>query len=200
MSNITIPIILLAGQKFSGKTTVAKYILSKVPNSIELTFASRLKSACKAIFNLSDKQLEDQEEKKTIDTRWNITPREMFQVVGDLLRDYLPTLSPNLKIEYGTILTSGIANDIFMLQKSNNPPSLIIISDGRLPDEYKLVKSFKNNIALRIEREEFKNNDTHKTEQVNFDTDLVIRNDGSLQELYIQIDKFIDKLKEIAFL
>jgi hypothetical protein len=195
-----IPVILLAGQKLSGKTTVAKYLLSKIPNSIELTFASRLKNACKTIFNLSDKQLEDQEEKKTIDLRWNITPREMFQVTGDLLRDYLPKLSPNLKITYGSLLTSGIADDIKNLEKSNNPPSLIILSDGRLPDEFNFVKSLKNNVTIRIERSCLKNNDNHKTEQVNFITDLVIKNDGNLTELYEQLDHFISKFKENGFL
>lgn len=190
MSNI--PVILIVGSKFCGKTTAANYIKTKIPKSVELTFAGPLKKACESIFLLSEKQLHDQEYKKAIDSRWDVTPREIFQKVGDLFRDYLHEVLPKLNLPQGLIFTSNMHHRIKELQESDNPPKLIIISDGRLPDEHNYVKSLKNSYSIRLIRDTMES-DSHKSEQINFTTDSIIINNGTLEELYKQIDIIIDK-------
>lgn len=188
---MNIPVVLLAGAKLSGKSTVANYLKKKYPNSVELSFARSLKQGCGEFFDLSKEQLDIQEEKNKIDERWNVTPRELFQYVGDLLRDYLPNMLPHIKIEHGTILTTIVANKIKKLNKSDNPPDLIIISDGRYLDEYLYVKTLPKYISIRILRNTG-NKDDHKSEKENFEAEYNIDNNSTLENLYKQIDAVVD--------
>lgn len=181
------PKILLAGKKRSGKSLTAKYLKDKYPNSIELTFAEPLKQACKAMFLLSDEQLNDEKKKEEIDPRWNVTPRELFQRVGDLFREHLHPLLPNLKLEKGLIFTQNMFWRLKELEEKN-PPSLIIISDGRLPDEHAFVKNLPNSHSIRLLRDTGMT-DQHKSEQILFNCDYTIDNNGNIDDLKRQLDK-----------
>ena len=178
--------ILLVGKKFSGKTTVAQYIKQK-HGFKEYTFAEPLKEVCKQIFSLTDDQLYNQEQKERVDDRWGITPRKMFQNMGDLLREQMPIYF-NVPNE-PKIFTQILKNKI----KDNED---LIISDGRLPDEVKWFRTLKDGIIIKIKRDGLESNDTHITEQFDYECDVVIQNNGSLEELYRTIDEIMNKIKE----
>jgi hypothetical protein len=77
-------IIGLVGKKFSGKDTLADYLVQH-HGFIKYAFADPIKEACKTIFLLNEEQF--QGTKEEVDPRWGLTPREMFQFLGtDVMR------------------------------------------------------------------------------------------------------------------
>lgn len=79
------PILIgLHGPTGVGKDTIAKIGL-RIAYAHRLAFGDALKQTCKAAFGLTEEWLQD--DHKTIKHPfWNITPREMFQAVGQLFR------------------------------------------------------------------------------------------------------------------
>lgn len=192
----TIQKIFIAGRKHSGKTTSAQYIANNIPETVELTFAGPLKRACKELFLLSDEQLENQFLKEQIDERWGVSPRQMFQSVGDLFRIHLPTVLPQLKLNHsGKIFTENMYWRITDLETSENKPNMIVISDGRFADELKLVTSMENTLAVKLVRET-NNSDSHASEQIDFPCDFTINNNGTVADLQ---NTWADILKDNMF-
>lgn len=188
----SIPKLFLAGSKGVGKTSSTNYIKQKIPGAVSLTFAEPLKAACKALFLLSDAQLYDEHEKEKIDPRWGVSPRQLFQKIGDLLRYGLPLVLPDLKLDKGLIFTQ---NMYWRLQSTEekNPP-LLIIEDGRLADEHNFFKTLENTLSVRIRRNTG-SNDQHSSEKINFECDTEIVNDGSLIQLQSQLDKILSEFR-----
>lgn len=175
-------IILLSGKKMTGKSTLVNYLLTRYPNSAELTLAGPIKDFCKSLFVLSEDQLYNQQTKEIKDSWWNTTPRTMFQKTGDMIRENI-----------GDVITIGDSTNIFILSLikkiCDNPIyknlSYIFVSDVRYENEHnQLKKTFnKNCISIRINRDTG-NTDTHSSELLDFKCDYTINNDKSIETLY----------------
>lgn len=186
-----IPKILLVGPKRTGKSTATNKIVQDRPDAVTLAIAKPLKDALKAVFMLSNDQLYDEKAKEEIDPRWGVSPRRLMQGVGDLFRDYLPVVLPELKLDKGLIFTQNLYLRLKEIDDmKDSRPSLIVIEDGRLTDEHKFFKTYPEGTSVEIKRKTG-SKDSHISEQVPFSCDMVIDNNGSLEELYQQIDKLI---------
>jgi len=184
--------IFLTGKKFSGKSTVANYIKTKYKNTVEVAFADPLKKICQELFLLDDNQLYNQDFKEKIDSRWNVSPRDLFQNIGDMFRNNLQKLLPNIKLEHGLVFTENIHYRVLQLLNSSTPPDVIIFSDGRLEDEHNYFKqNYKDGISIRIVRPNINNYDSHISENGTFKTDITIINDNTLTNLFKQIDTIL---------
>ena len=85
------------GRKSSGKDTSADYLIERY-NYYKVAFGDPVKNVCKQLFLLSNEQLTDHTLKETIDNRWGISPRVMFQRIGtEFGQDYIFRLFPELK-------------------------------------------------------------------------------------------------------
>jgi hypothetical protein len=173
-------IILLSGKKGSGKSTVASYIKNNYFLFRELALADPLKQAVKSIFDLSEDQLHDKKEK--IDFRWGKSPRQLFQIVGDLLRVNASN-AVNLK---HSIFIENIYYKILGLYRDTN----IIISDVRYAEEYEALKKLPNIISIKLVRDSGVV-DPHSSEQVLFDCDYTVNNNGTTDQLFRSIDVII---------
>lgn len=208
-------IIMIIGRKKTGKTTSIS-LLKKHYDVIELNFADTLKAVCKNAFSLSNEQLYDQEQKERVDSRWEVSPRVIFQKIGDLFRDYLTTVLPTLKLREKSIFTDILRYKLEEIQTSLNVKSvchkcqkgvatyglagqcythcddcresemtnkqkLIIIGDGRLPDEAEFAKRMGIPTIEIIKNTGC--NDTHISEKLDFEKDYTIENNGTFQEL-----------------
>lgn len=195
MSQVSRPIpkIFLAGRKRSGKTTSTNYLKRSIPGTVSLAFADPLKTACQALFLLSNDQLYDENVKEQIDPRWNVSPRKIFQRMGDLLRYGLMLVLPELRMEKGLIFTQNMYWRIQSIEALPNPPPLLIIEDGRLWDEYNFFKTLERGISIRIYRNT-ENSDTHSSELINFQCDSEIYNTGSIEQLHAMLDNFSDHI------
>lgn len=188
-------IILIAGKAHSGKTSLCAYLQNKYLSSqlgwvSELSFADPLKLACKAIFLLSHAQLHDETVKEDIDPRWMETPRLMFQYTGDILSEEIPKVLPFLHIDKGLIFTRNMHLRIKALLALENPPSLILISDGRLPGEHAFIKSLPNSHSIRLVRGDAIG-DTGHTGDISFTTDITWSNNDSIDDLHAFADELI---------
>lgn len=183
----SVPIILLNGKKSSGKSTVAKYIKSRIPGTIELTLAEPLKEACKSIFLLSTEQVYDENLKEILDERWGVTPRNLLQKVGDMFRDELS----GLKLS-NTIFVENILKRIERINSNDFRPPLLVISDVRLDDEFCVLTKLSA-MSIKIIRTTGLN-DEHKTENANLNCTYSVENNGTLNELYEKVDIVLSNL------
>ncbi len=184
-------IIGICGMKGSGKTTVAEYLVDR-NKYINTALADPLKRAVKEIFQFDDEQLWGGQ-KETVDKFWDVTPREVLQIIGtDLLRDQMQKILPKLnskdlwlnrwKLEYDKLVTL------------NN----LIISDIRFPNEEEFFRKNypKSFILVKVNRQL---NDTNFTQHPSetslqyLNPDVIINNSGSLNELYLKLDTLFKK-------
>lgn len=78
---MTLTIGLLGGAG-AGKTTAAKYLEQKY-GARRYTFAGPLKEFAQRVFNFTDEQVYGtQEQKETVDPRYNVSPRWLLQKLG----------------------------------------------------------------------------------------------------------------------
>jgi hypothetical protein len=167
-------LISFLAQKQAGKDTCSDYLVLKY-GFIKDAFAKPVKDICGIAYNLSYTQMYGtDEDKNTIDSRWNQTPRQIMQFVGtDLFRNmvrddmwtYLFGLRYNKKVN------------------TTNP-------DTRFQNEVNYIHQL-GGYVIKITRPGKINRDMHISEQEietikNYDYEIV--NDGTLEELYQKLE------------
>jgi len=175
-------IIGLIGYKQSGKDTIADYLVKNY-NYHKLSFAEPLKEICKILFNFDEEQLYGNK-KEIIDINWNITPRQVYQFVGThLFRNEIQKLLPNINDNFWVeILKQKIV-------KLLNENKKIVISDIRFLNELSMIKSF-GSLIIKITRANNICVNDHESEKYIdiFNYDIAINNNGSINELYNDIN------------
>lgn len=170
------------GKKSSGKDTAGDYLVKKY-NFEKQSFANPLKRCCKEMFSLTDEQLNDPILKETPDPRWfGATPRQILQYVGtDLLRNQLKNIIPNIG--------ENVHINAFKLWYENNKHKKIVLCDVRFLNEANMIKE-NGGILIKIYRGENKTKDLHQSEMEleKIKCDIIIDNNGSLEELYATLD------------
>jgi len=182
-------IIGLCGSKGSGKSTVAEY-LSKKYNFEVIAFSNPLKEVAK-IFGFSERQLNGtQSDKLEINPKLGICAREFMQKFGtDICRDQRHiTLFPKFKDKSIWIgLMENYINDKLGQR--------ICVSDIRFLDELNFIREYNNSIVIQICRHDIDidsySNHASETSIKNIVPDYQINNNGSLDELYKNIDNII---------
>lgn len=184
-------LIGITGLKGHGKDTIADRLVSNYQFN-KVPFANPLKEALKEIFMFSDEQLYGNE-KEVPDPRWfGITPRKVMQFAGtELLRDQLAKLIPEL----GQDVWIHRFKLFYENEKEKNENLRIAISDARFKNKGIVIKKL-GGIIIKVMRPGIITNDTHKseTEQNEIEPDIIIINDGSLDELYAKVDKIMSEL------
>lgn len=170
----------VCGKKGSGKDTVSDYIIKKY-NFNKYSLADPLKRGCMELFGFTHEQLYTDKKEET-DEFWSKKPREILQFLGtDVIRKY-----------YGDNFW------IKVLDKKINKSENNIVADIRFLNEYHYIKS-NNGIMIKVIRPDIKSEDSHISENELNDVtaDILIINDGSIEDLYEKIDnafKIVSKL------
>lgn len=192
-------IAFVCGFKRSGKDTLAKY-LEENYNYTHLKISQPLKDATKILFNLSNEQLED-DIKDVIDTRWNVTPREILRYLGtDVFQYKINELLPYTQKKFWI---NHLINDIEEKYIDNN--KRIVISDLRFKHEYDAIREFgykyNNKVDIKIIKiariggeQRFFNKDSHEseTEHLDFHYDIIVENIQNEEK------DFLDRIDFIA--
>jgi hypothetical protein len=172
--------ILVSGFAGSGKDEIGRYLESKYKFHKD-SLAAPVKSIASLLWNVNDLSIFNDtnlKEKKLKDA--NLSPRKMCQIVGHELRGICgeDIWCENLIRRFGT---------------NGN----LVITDNRYGNEIQFFKKYFNVKSIRIQRNNFKGSvgfKNHKSESIDFDTDFIIQNDGTIDNLYNKID---DVMKEI---
>ncbi|HSW76544.1 MAG TPA: hypothetical protein VLG50_05840 [Candidatus Saccharimonadales bacterium] len=164
-------LIAFTGNIGSGKDTASDYLVYKYGFD-KTTFAKPLKDALKTLFMFSDNQLYGtQEEKNTIDQRWNLSPRKAMQWLGtDILRNQFDV---NYFVKY------------FKLYYVDRIDT--VVSDLRFLNESLLIKSL-GGIVVKINRQGTTSNHQSETELHHIEYDFMIDNNQTIDDLYHQLD------------
>jgi len=165
-------IIGLVGRARSGKDTVAS-ILQELYPSYAFTvvrLSAPIKEAARALFQFTDSQIEGAE-KELVDTRWNITPRHVFQTITE-------TTMKAMGVDFFTRV-------LYERYDKGLLGSNIIIPDIRYDHDIQEIQK-RNGIVFKIERS---NNpvryecEDHLDKYTSADGLVVISNDGDMDML-----------------
>ena len=167
-------LIGITGQKFSGKSTVAK-MLSEMLGYKVVSFADKLKDVTCVLSGCTREQLEDYDFKEGV-----FVPNHLKPYCGDV---EFPTYRAFLQ-HFGSEVMRGINNNIWIDCTLSDCGKNAIISDCRFPNEAKAIKE-QGGIIIRVEREGLQSNDTHSSETAmrEIAPDYIIENKKGLKEL-----------------
>ena len=169
-------IIGLVARSRSGKDTVANYIISKYEKYefINRKLAGPIKNAVKALYGLDDTHLETDLKDIKID-KYGCSPRDIM-----------------IKITQSIMELSGTDFFTNRLYDSIVKNEITIISDVRYNHDIERIR-INNGIIIKIERNSFDvihYNNENKIDELVGDYTLV--NNGTLEELYEQIDNILE--------
>lgn len=181
-------IIAVIGKKRSGKDTFANYLVNNYGFK-KYGFGDPVKEICKLMFGFSQEQI-DTDLKEEKDTRWNITPRETFQIIGtEFGRNFINQKLPNL----------NCYNEQFWIRKFElwyykqiklNPNIKIVISDVRFLNEFECLKKL-NAVFVKINRHTgLIDNHISENNLNNIDihnVNITIDNNQSIEDFYNKI-------------
>lgn len=172
-------IIGLLGPAGSGKSLVAKHLETKYDAKV-YTLAAPLKQLVGNAFELTKKQLYgSQEDKETVDPRYNVSPRWLFQRIGT--EGFRKVFGPDFWVD-----------QLYMKVLTDNP-SLAVVDDVRFVSEAvglkahhaKIWQIYNNNRPTRADAAH-----ASEAEWINAPYDTTIVNDGKdLQKLLTQVDE-----------
>lgn len=197
-------IIGLAGLIGSGKNTVARHLVEQ-HGFQQHSWASTVKDCIANIFGWDRQLLEgdtpaSRQWRETVDQWWSnrldipkFTPRmAMTMIATDAMRDHF----------HSDIWVASIENRLRSIDSN------IVISDCRFPNELNSIRRMKGHTVRVVQNPEpnwvimfrsswyqFRQNypDIHPSEysSVNYEYDAIIKNDGSLIELYDRINDLL---------
>ena len=186
-------IIGLHGKIKAGKTTVAHHLV-KHHEYEEIAFADELKSHCKTKYDLTHDQLYTQSGKETVDPRYDMSPRQILQKEGTIMRNC------DLTAKY-SYFVSIVLEKIEKIKKIS-PHKFIIVSDVRYEDEAAMIRSLGGYIIsitrdLNIKDSAY----LHESENQHIVSDFKLINNSTKQILYKKVDdlmKYILMLNDIS--
>lgn len=188
MSKLKHALLGFSGDIGCGKSTAVNYLTVKY-GFTEYMFAKPLKDVAMTLGFEHHQVYGTQEQKLEINKFWGISGREFLQKFGsEVCRDYVPKILPNMNFNNCTMWVR-----LFEKYYQDNIDKHTAVSDVRFEDESKKIKEL-GGLIIRINRSNNKNTPAehivHKSElqASKIFPDIVIDNNGSLDELYEKLD------------
>lgn len=173
-----------------GKDTAAEYLEKKFYGKVKrVAFADKLKQIAMDLFGLSWEQCYgSQEIKESVDPRYNLTPREILQGIGEKMREIHPS------IWVDTVFNVTIP------QLEAQGFDCVIISDVRYPNEADRVHA-AGGVVVKVLRPgsgvtvgASHSSETSMRDYKDFD--FIIENNGNLPDYFHKLDCL---MKEIGY-
>lgn len=174
-------LIGLTGKARSGKDTIAAYLWHSA-GFTRIAFADPLKLAAQNIFGLTDGQTWDDELKEVVIDRIGLSPRQIFQKLGNTMR--------NVFGEDVWVKRWLIGYDLF---KDSDD---IVATDVRFDNEAELVRSL-GGIIVEVRRGTGlvgSTGDDVSEHGIGTLPDVIIENDGTLDDLYAQVEGVLRRI------
>lgn len=167
-------VVALSGAAGSGKSTVADYLVRN--GFTRVKFAAPLKAMCSAI-GLTDAHIEGELKEQPCALLQGKTPRYAMQTLGTEWGRAL------LGDDFWVGLWRQAANDV--LESGGS----VVVDDCRFPNEAAVVRKMGGDIIRLSGRGGISGG--HSSERLDFVPDAVIENDGSIDDLYVEVEKVL---------
>ena len=170
-----------------GKDTAAEFIENNYPTAKRVAFADKLKMIAIMLFGLTHEQCYGPVEiKEKIDPRYNLTPREILQGIGEKMREIYED------IWVDTVFYTTIPE----LRKQGYDK--FIISDVRYPNEADTIND-KGGVVVKIERQDggvsVGANHSSETAMINYNLyHKILENNGTLDKFFADVDFLVEEL------
>ena len=175
-------LIGITGKARSGKDTLAAYGWSRY-SFTRIAFADPLKLAAQQMFGLSQEQTWDDRYKETIIPCWGMSPRQMFQLLGN----------EAVKPVFG--------NDVWIKRWSMSYAVFrdtddVIVPDVRFDHEAAHIRSLGGGIiaVLRGPGLVGSTGDHASERGLSYLPDFTIENDGTIENMYAKFDSIIARI------
>lgn len=190
-------IILIAGLAGSGKDTLALMLEERLQGMKKTSFADPLKEILCKTLGISLEKLEYFKRKPEVRIGFRSSAESMC--TSRNVRQMLQAFGTEaMKPVFGDDVWADLMIDKALSLGSENG---IVIPDFRVPVEFdrlmaKLPVEHYRLITIKVVRDSIEAGDTHITENglTNFAFDLVIENNGTLEDLSVQVDDLIETL------
>jgi len=208
----------LLGNIGSGKNTVAQYLATK--GCVPTSFAGPLKDLCAHVFGWERNMLEGEtdesrEFREGVDLYWskklgihNFTPRLALQLIGtDVMRNHfnqdiwLSSLEYRVKKlhnqnECVVISDCRFRNEVDLISRMGG--ITILVERNEKPEWYEIALAANNGdaVAKHIMKKDFKDVHTSEWDWIGCEINYTVKNTGTLEDLYANIDVIIDKLPQ----
>lgn len=177
----------ISGKARSGKDTTAQILVESAPDIFETySFAKPIKVVCAMLFNWNEDHLYG-DLKEVVDPVWGITPRYAKQTLGtDWGRNLI---NRDIWIKYAEEYSKRY------------PDKVLVVTDVRFENEADFIRNSGGTIVhiKRQELDQINGVANHESEAgvATKLSDIVITNDGTLEELRLKCDKIVTSvLKE----
>jgi hypothetical protein len=194
-------LIAIAGRRGSGKSATAQHLVAS-HGFLETSFAAPLKEAVQKWFGLSNEQVYgDYVTKEAIDRRWQVSPRQLLQVIGtDLIRHQLPQLLPDLEQSLqGESLWVRILEE--QIRENLQAGKRVVVSDLRFSDEEAMIRRLGGSVWW-IQRGDSNDKEPqmHASEKGPWCQGIPsyvwrIQNNKSIHDLHSNIDSVISQIR-----
>lgn len=182
-------LIGITGQKFSGKSTVAK-MLSEMLDYKVVSFADKLKDITCVLSGCTREDLENYEFKEK-----QLVPIHMRPYCGSTKN---PTYRAFLQ-HFGSEVMRSVNDNIWIDSTLLNCGDNAIISDCRFPNEAKAIKEC-GGIIIKVVRDSVDSDDTHQSEMMidSIDAEYVLVNTKSIETLRGAVRSLVELWKVIG--
>lgn len=185
-------IVGFAGRKESGKGVATNVAVSH--GYREMSFASPIKDAARAMFGFSDAQLYGSE-KESPDRFWGVVPRRVFQEIGSFYRGPLRSLISNSITTTNntgpseSFVVAKLRRDISVARENGEK---IVVSDVRFPEEAEMIRSLGGRVIL-IDRPSHPRNDNDPSETAcdSIVYDVMLSNDSTIPALEDLVRQYV---------
>ena len=210
-------LIGLVGNAGSGKDTAGAYLRDKIPNTYSIPFAGALKDGCARFFGIPESYFYDGTLKEVKNNFWGVSPREIAQFVGsELFRDAIAPLIKKYQVNsFWVQRHAGYLSNVLKMELGVDEDGdavfsgdfvsgdTVIIPDVRFQNEVDYILH-NNGLIIDLDRDIATGEvglPLHQSEALNLvypDPDVIdsitfINNNGTLEELHEQLDKFIEQ-------
>jgi len=185
-------IIGLAGQKGSGKDTIAAYLVKKYGFQ-RRAFADPLKKSVAELLDIPFHEVDKYKNDAEATISVNINGNQLVSIFT--MREFLQ--------RYGTESHRNVFGEDFWLEhclpmNGFYAGKKIVITDLRFANEARRVKFF-NGIVVKINRNFTDAQSSHPSENIDVFPDYMIDNDGTIDDLFLDVEELLERVGAASY-
>jgi len=180
-------IVSISGKAGSGKDTIGDYLV-KERGFKKIALADPIKRLVKDVFVLDDETVYDRKKREEPLEKWNgWTVRKLLQFIGtELFRKNIDE-------------AIWVKSLLYTIEKDKEHD--YVISDARFKNEIENLKEYAKDdfLSIKVIRDGYVGEVGiigHESEKYDLETDVVIENNGTFEDLYRKIDEIIPKRRK----